>query len=60
MKEETRDFIVHIRMSYDEKEKIKKRADKTDKTFSAFIRDSALGVEIKEKPDKQFYDSIKE
>ena len=58
MKEEPRDFIVPIRMNLSEKEKIKKRADKTGKNLSTFIRDSSLGCEIKEKPDQECYDSI--
>ena len=56
MKDETREYIVPIRMTFTEKDKIKKRAEKTNKSFSAFMRDSALGCEIKEKPDKIFYD----
>lgn len=56
MKDETREFIVPIRMTFTEKDKIKKRAEKTNKSFSAFIRDSALGCEIKEKPDDRFYE----
>lgn len=61
MKEETRDFIVPIRMSFTEKNKIKIRAKKTGKKLSEFIRDSALGCEIKEKPDdKLFRELIKE
>ena len=58
MKEDPRDFIVPIRMNFSEKEKIKKRADKTGKNLSTFIRDSSLGCEIKEKPDKDFYDLV--
>ena len=58
MKEDPRDFIVPIRMNLNEKEKIKSRADKTGKTVSTFIRESALGSEIKEKPDKIFYDVV--
>ena len=58
MKEDPRDFIVPIRMNFSEKEKIKKRADKTGKNLSAFIRDSSLGCDIKEKPDKDFYDLV--
>lgn len=42
LKEEPRDFIVPIRMNFTEKEKIKKRADKTGKNFSAFVRACAL------------------
>lgn len=42
MKEETKDFIVPIRVSFEEKEKIKKRAEKTGKNLSAFMRDCAI------------------
>ena len=58
MKENIKEFDIHIRMSFDEREKIKKRADKTGKSLSTFMRDSALGVEIKEKPDEEFYVSV--
>lgn len=56
MKEEPRDFIVPIRVNWDEKEKIKKKANIAGKNLSTFMRESALGCEIKEKPDKEFYD----
>ena len=56
MEQEIRDIIVPIRMSVSEKEKIKNRAEKTGKSVSTFIRDSALDKEIKEKPDKEFYE----
>ena len=42
MKEEPRDIIVPIRMNFTEKNKIKKRAEKTGKQVSTFIRESAL------------------
>ena len=60
MKQDTRDFIVPIRMSFIEKETIAQRAKKTDKNFSEFVRSSALGCQIKEKPDKQFYEVTKQ
>lgn len=60
MKQDTRDFIVPIRMSYDEKQKITQRANKAGKNVSEFVRCSALGSKIKEKPDKEFYEVIKE
>ena len=56
LKEEPRDFIVPIRVNWDEKEKIKKKANIAGKNLSTFMRESALGCEIKEKPDKEFYD----
>lgn len=42
MKDEPRDLIVPIRMNFVEKEKIKRRAEKTEKSISTFMRDSAL------------------
>ncbi len=42
MKEDPRDIIIPIRMNFVEKNKIKKRAEKTGKQLSTFIRDSAL------------------
>lgn len=53
MKEDSRDLIVPIRMSIIEKNKIEKRAKITGKKFSTFVRDSALGCEIKEKADEK-------
>lgn len=49
LKEDIRDFIVPIRMSFTEKEKIKARAEKTGKNLSSFIRDSALRSRHKRK-----------
>ena len=61
MKDETREFVIPVRMTFIEKEKIKARAKKTGKTVSEFIRNCALGCEIKEKPDsKLFRQLIKE
>ena len=56
MKNEPRDFIIPIRVNFEERNKIKIRAEKTGKSVSTFLRDSALGCEIKEKPDKNFYE----
>lgn len=42
MKDETREFIVPIRMTYTEKEMITARAKKVGKNVSEFIRDSSL------------------
>jgi len=42
LKDETREYIVPIRMTFTEKDKIKKRAEKTNKNISTFMRDSAL------------------
>lgn len=42
LKDETREYIVPIRMTFTEKDKIKKRAEKTNKSISTFMRDCAL------------------
>ena len=60
MEDELREFIVPIRMNYTEKYKIKKLADKTGKKISTFIREASLGAKINEKPDKKFYDEMKQ
>lgn len=60
MDEEIREFIVPIRMNYTEKYKIKKLADKAGKKISTFIRDASLGIKINEKPDKKFYEEMKQ
>lgn len=39
---EVKDIIVPIRVSFEEKNKIKKRAERTGKQLSTFIRESAL------------------
>lgn len=47
VKENCRDIIVPIRMNFEEKYKIKKRAEKTGKQLSTFIRESALRLSNK-------------
>ena len=42
LKDDPKDIIVPIRMSFEEKEKIKARAAKAGKNLSTFIRNSAL------------------
>lgn len=49
LKDETREYIVPIRMTFTEKDKIKKRAEKTNKNISTFMRDSALRLWNKRK-----------
>ena len=49
LKDETREYIVPIRMTFTEKDKIKKRAEKTNKSISTFMRDSALRLWNKRK-----------
>lgn len=58
MKEETRDFTLRIRVNPTELEKIKTKASKAGKNISDFMRESALGCEIKERPDKSVYTLI--
>ena len=58
MKEETRDFTLRIRVNPTELEKIKTKANKAGKNVSDFMRESALGCEIKERPDKSVYTLI--
>lgn len=58
MKEETRDFTLRIRVNPTELEKIKTKANKAGKNISDFMRESALGCEIKERPDKSVYTLI--
>ena len=52
MKKEIRDFIIPIRVTFNEKRKIKLRANRVGKNLSEYIRYSALENEIREKPDK--------
>lgn len=55
MKDEIREFTVPIRMTFSEKEKITARAKKVGKTVSEFMRYSALGYDIKERPDSEIF-----
>lgn len=58
MKDETRDFMIRIRVNPTELYKIKLKAKKSGKNISSFMRESALGCEIKERPDRTVYDLI--
>lgn len=58
MKEETRDFMLRIRVNSTELDKIKTRANKAGKSISSFMRESALGCEIKQRPDKSIHKLI--
>lgn len=55
MKDETREFVIPIRVTFSEKENIKARAKKVEKNTSEFMRETALGYEIKEKPDSKIF-----
>lgn len=57
MSRETRNLRVEIRMNFDEKDKIKELADKAGKSVSTYMRQTALGYTIKEKPSREFYDT---
>lgn len=60
MDKEIRDLIIPIRVSFSEKRRMQDRAEKVGRKLSGFIRDSALGCEIIEKPDNEtFYKFIK-
>lgn len=61
MEKETREFLIPVRVTFSEKNKIKTRAEMTGKSISEFLRNAALGCQIKEKPDnKLFIELIKE
>ena len=55
LKRETRNLRVEIRLNFDEKDKIKELANKAGKSISTYMRQTALGYTIKEKPSKEFY-----
>ena len=55
MDKELREFVIPIRVTYDEKINIKIRAQRVGKNVSDFIRSSALGRDIREKPDKEIF-----
>lgn len=59
MSRETRNLRVEIRMNFDEKDKIKELADKVGKSVSTYMRQTALGYTIKEKPSREFYETMK-
>lgn len=54
-----REKMVCFWTTYDEYYEIKKFADKTGLSISEYIRQMAKGYQPSEKPDKEFYDSIK-
>ena len=57
---EIRDKIVPIRVSYSELKKIKSNANKTGRGVSSYMREVALGIVVKEKPDDRFYECLKD
>jgi len=42
MEKETRELIIPVRVTFNEKNKIKSRAKRVEKNMSEFIRDSAI------------------
>ena len=58
LKEETRETTIRARVNLTERKKIENRAKISGKTVSDFIRDSTLGCEIKQRPDKSVYPLI--
>lgn len=55
MKDETREFVIPIRVTFSEKEEIKKRSKKVNQSISEYMRETALGYEIREKPDSNIF-----
>lgn len=53
MEKEIRDIIVPIRVTLNEKEELNKRAEKSNRPLSTFMRESSLGFKMREKPDKK-------
>ena len=61
MKQETREFIIPVRVTFSEKKKICKNAEKVKLQVSTYMREIAMGYEMREKPDKEIiYELIKE
>lgn len=52
--------IITIRVSPREKDLIKAKADKANMKISTYVRASSLNKTIKEKPDKEFYNAIRD
>lgn len=57
---EIRNVIKNFRFSKNEIEKIKCKANKSGMDLSKYIRNRALEYEIREKPDKEFYEVMKQ
>lgn len=49
-----------LRLSHEEKEKLEKKAEACGYSMSEYIRSLINGIEPREKPDKEFYDALKE
>jgi len=55
-----RNIIVSVKYSEDELEKIEKNAWASGRKRPTYIRETSLGNVLKEKPTKEFYESIKQ
>lgn len=61
MEKEIKELVIPIRVTISEKDKIKSKAEKAKRDVSTFMREIALGYEMREKPDKKIiYEFIKE
>lgn len=56
----TKKLVVSVKYSEEELEKIERKALACGKRRSTYIREASLGKNLKERPTKEFYDSIKE
>lgn len=61
MEKEIKELTIPIRVTFSEKKMIKSKAEKAKRDVSTFMRETALGCVMKEKPDnKIIYELIKE
>ena len=58
--EERKGELITVRVSPKEKELIQAKADKANMKISTYVRASSLNKTIKEKPDKDFYNAIRD
>lgn len=61
MDKEIRELMIPIRVTFSEKNEIRNKAQKVQRDVSTFMRETALGCVMREKPDKKIiYELIKE
>lgn len=53
MEKEIRDITIPIRMTMNEKDEINRRAQIANRPLSTFMRESSLGFEMREKPERK-------
>ena len=53
MEKEIRELTIPIRMTINEKEEINRRAKIANRPLSTFMRESSLGFEMREKPERK-------